>query len=48
MALRKADLKHKSFNVAMMVDDNQLQKKNVNLYEPVWVNVGGGKALNWR
>jgi hypothetical protein len=41
LALRKADVKHKSFNVAMMVDDNQLQKKNVNLYEPVWVNVGG-------
>jgi hypothetical protein len=41
VALRKADVKHKSFNVAMTVDDNQLQKKNVNLYEPVWVNVGG-------
>jgi hypothetical protein len=41
LALRKADMKHKSFNMAMMIDDDQLQKKNVNLYEPVWVNVGG-------
>ena len=23
----------------MMVDDNQLQKKGVNLYEPVWINL---------
>jgi hypothetical protein len=41
LALRKADVKHKNFNLAMMVDDNQLQKKNVNLYEPVWVSVSG-------
>ncbi len=41
LALRNADVKHKSFNMAMMVEDSQLQKKNVNLYEPVWVNVDG-------
>jgi hypothetical protein len=41
LSLRKADLKHKAFNVAMMVDDSELQKKNVNLYEPVWINLGG-------
>ena len=26
-------------NLAMFVDDNQLQKKSVNLFEPVWVNL---------
>jgi len=24
----------------MMVDDNALNKKNVNLYEPVWITLG--------
>jgi hypothetical protein len=23
----------------MFVDDNQMQKKSVNLYEPVWINI---------
>ncbi len=41
VSLRKADLKHKSFNLSMLVDDNEVQKKNVNLYEPVWLNLGG-------
>jgi hypothetical protein len=41
VSLRKADVKHKAFNVAMIVDDNEVQKKNVNLYEPVWINLGG-------
>lgn len=35
LALRKADPKHKQFNIAMVVDDNQIQKKNVDLYEPI-------------
>jgi len=35
--LRKVNLKHKSYNLAMMVDDAQLEKKNVNLYEPIWI-----------
>src|SRR6266850_5938797 len=34
LSLRKADTKHKSFDLAMIVDDNQLSKKKVNLYEP--------------
>jgi hypothetical protein len=37
LELRKADPKHKQYNLAMMVDDNQIQKKNVNLYEPIWI-----------
>jgi flagellar biosynthesis chaperone FliJ len=39
LSLRKADFKRKSYDLAMMVDDNQLQKKGVNLYEPVWINL---------
>ncbi len=38
ISLRKADAKHKHFDLALIVDDNQLSKKNVNLYEPVWIN----------
>ncbi|HEY6466804.1 MAG TPA: hypothetical protein VIY69_12475 [Candidatus Acidoferrales bacterium] len=35
IALRKADPKHKQYNIAMVIDDNQIQKKNVALYEPI-------------
>jgi hypothetical protein len=38
VSLRKADPKHKRYDLALVVDDNQLSKKNVNLYEPVWIN----------
>src|SRR5579859_5339204 len=38
LSLRKVDTKHKHYNLAMIVDDNELQKKNVNLYEPVWIH----------
>jgi DNA polymerase III gamma/tau subunit len=37
IALRKADVKRKRYNLDMLVDDNKLEKKNVNLYEPVYV-----------
>jgi cell division protein FtsB len=38
LSLRKADTKHKSYNLQMLVDDDTLSKKNVNLYEPVWIH----------
>jgi uncharacterized coiled-coil protein SlyX len=38
LSLRKADTKHKSYDVAMVVDDNELQKRKVNLYEPIWIH----------
>jgi uncharacterized coiled-coil protein SlyX len=38
ISLRKADTKHKSYDLAMIVDDNELQKKKVNLYEPIWIH----------
>ena len=37
LSLRKTDTKHNSVDMAMIVDDNQLMKKKVNLYEPVWI-----------
>ena len=37
VTLRKADVKHKRYNLDMMVDDNKLEKKNVNLFEPVYI-----------
>jgi hypothetical protein len=37
--LRKADAKHKRFDMMMLVDDNELQKKSVNLYETVWISL---------
>ena len=37
VSLRKTDAKHDHYDVALMVDDNQLQKKNVDLYEPIWL-----------
>jgi uncharacterized coiled-coil protein SlyX len=38
LSLRKADTKHKSYDLQMIVDDNKLTKKNVNLYEPIWIH----------
>jgi len=38
LSLRKADTKRKNYDLAMIVDDNELNKKKVNLYEPVWIH----------
>ena len=38
LSLRKADTKHKNYEIEMIVDDNQLTKKKVNLYEPIWIH----------
>ncbi len=38
LSLRKADTKRKSFDLQMIVDDNRLTKKSVNLYEPIWIH----------
>ncbi len=42
LSLRKADTKHKSYDLAMIVDDNELSKKKVNLYEPIWIHTESG------
>ncbi|HVB86947.1 MAG TPA: hypothetical protein VNK23_09835, partial [Candidatus Dormibacteraeota bacterium] len=36
--LRHADTKHSRYNVMLLVDDNRLEKKNVDLYEPIWIS----------
>jgi hypothetical protein len=38
VSLRKADPKHKRYDVALVVDDALLKKSGVNIYEPVWIS----------
>jgi hypothetical protein len=38
LSLRKVDTKHKNYDLEMIVDDNHLGKKKVNLYEPIWIH----------
>jgi uncharacterized coiled-coil protein SlyX len=38
LSLRRADQKHQHFNLEILVDDKQLSKNSVNLYEPVWID----------
>jgi hypothetical protein len=38
LSLRRTDAKHMNYDVSMVVDDNQLSKKRVNLYEPIWIH----------
>jgi len=45
VSLRKADAKHKRYNLSMIVDDNQMEKKNVNLYEPIWIDGGDSQEM---
>jgi uncharacterized coiled-coil protein SlyX len=42
LSLRKADTKHKNYDLSMIVDDNELSKKKVNLYEPIWIHAESG------
>lgn len=39
VSLRKANVKRKSYDMTVLVDDNQLQKKSVNLFEPIWITL---------
>jgi hypothetical protein len=38
ISLRKSDPKHKTFELAMLVDDNVLNKRKVDLFEPIWIS----------
>jgi uncharacterized coiled-coil protein SlyX len=38
ISLRKADSKHQSYDLVMLVDDHPLSKKKVDLYEPIWLD----------
>ena len=37
--LRKTNNKHKFYDVSLIVDDNPLDKKHINLFEPVWLTL---------
>jgi hypothetical protein len=39
LSLRKADTKHRSYDLSIIVDDKPVQKPHVNLSEPVWVSM---------
>jgi hypothetical protein len=39
LSLRKADTKHQNFNVAMIVADSHMEKKHINLFEPVMISL---------
>jgi hypothetical protein len=38
LSLRRSDAKHMNYDLSMVVDDNRLDKKRVNLYEPIWIH----------
>ena len=38
LSLRRTDAKHMNYDLTMVVDDNQLNKKRANLYEPIWIH----------
>jgi hypothetical protein len=38
LSLRRTDAKHMNYDLSMVVDDNRLDKKHVNLYEPIWIH----------
>lgn len=38
LSLRRTDAKHMNYDLSMVVDDNRLDKKRVNLYEPIWIH----------
>jgi hypothetical protein len=41
ISVRKVNLKHKYYDLMLMVDDRQLEKKHVNLYEPLMLTPAG-------
>jgi len=41
VSLRKADFKHQSYDLMMLMNDHQLSKKKVDLYEPIWLRDAG-------
>ena len=39
LALRKANVKRKYYDLALIVNDQKIEKKHANLYEPLWISV---------
>ncbi len=44
LALRKVDTKHKRYDIDLLINGVKLEKRNVNLYEPV-VHTAGGQTI---
>jgi len=44
MSMRNVDSKHDCFDISLKIGDFRLDRKRVNRYEPVWINLGGGAA----
>lgn len=45
LSLRKSDPKHRTYDLAMIVDDNVLQKRKVDLFEPIWISGSDSQPL---
>jgi hypothetical protein len=41
LSLRKADVKHRRYDLSLVVDDKTVEKQRVNLFEPVWITLSG-------
>src|SRR5438034_3232804 len=39
LSLRRTDAKHMNYDLSMVVDDSQVSKKRVNVYEPIWIHM---------
>jgi hypothetical protein len=39
LSLRKANVKRKYYDLALIVDDQKIEKKHANLFEPLWISV---------
>jgi hypothetical protein len=39
ISLENTNLKHKTYDLGLIVEDNKLDKKHVNLYEPIWIRL---------
>jgi hypothetical protein len=39
LSLRKADVKHRRYDLSLVVDDKTVEKQHVNLFEPVWITL---------
>ena len=44
VSMRNVDYKHDCFDISVRMGDFKLDRKRVNRYEPVWINLGGSAA----
>ena len=42
LSLRRTDTRRNNYDMALIVDDNQLMKKRVSLFEPIWIHTENG------